>query len=311
MNIILVSRRRKTPLSLDLGQRKTLFRTTGVMLAVVAILMTAGAALALLIASPKNSALAEIDHLQGRVDKQAEQLVAVRAEAQRQVNALAVSLGKLKAQSMRINAVGQRLTKMGGLDDGEFDFDSNPGVGGPESPDGSGWLLPGNLDASIAELANRFDRQQEQLLVLQDLLIDHEVASKQRPTGMPVHSGYISSYYGNRIDPFDGSSTFHRGIDFAARRGTPVHSVAEGVVTYAGRRSGYGKVVEIDHGNGYTTRYAHNSKILVHVGEHVKVDQKIALVGSTGHSTGPHSHFEVWFHGQSVNPLAYVRSHRG
>jgi murein DD-endopeptidase MepM/ murein hydrolase activator NlpD len=126
---------------------------------------------------------------------------------------------------------------------------------------------------------------------------------------MPV-PGYISSYFGVRPDPFDGRSARHTGIDIATPIGTPVHAVAEGMVTFSGVRSGYGNVVEIDHGNGYMTRYAHNSALEVRPGQHVQVGDVIADAGSTGHSTGSHVHFEVWYDGRVVNPLAFVRNHR-
>lgn len=311
MNIILVPRRQKAPMRFDLSRRRTALTVGGIALTAAGLCASLGAGLALFLANPTEAAMAQLQSLRSQVHAQSNQLAAVQSDAQRQVNALALKLGSLQAQSMRINALGERLTKLGKLDDGEFDFDRDPAVGGPENDDSGAYMLPGSLNAGIKALESRFDRQQQQLQVLQDLLIDHKVASNQRPTGMPLNTGYISSYYGKRIDPFDGHSEFHRGIDFAAPRGTPVHTVAEGVVTFAGVRSGYGKVIEIDHGNGYATRYAHNSKILVHVGQRVHVGQEIAVVGSTGRSTGPHSHFEVWYHGRSVNPLAYVRSHRG
>ncbi|MGA7296082.1 MAG: M23 family metallopeptidase [Rhodanobacteraceae bacterium] len=311
MNIILVPRRQKAPISLDLSKPRAALTLAGIATLVVGTCAALGAALALFLASPTDAAMAQLGKLRAQLHTQSSQLAAVQSDAQRQVNALALKLGELEAQSLRINALGERLTKLGKLDDGEFNFDQDPAVGGPEESDGGAYMLPGSLDAGIRDLGKRFDSQQQQLQVLQDLLIDHKVASNQRPTGMPVNTGYISSYYGKRIDPFDGHTAFHRGLDFAANRGTPVHTVAEGVVTFAGVRSGYGNVVEIDHGNGYATRYAHNSKILVHVGQRVRVGQEIAVVGSTGRSTGPHSHFEVWYHGRSVNPLAYVHSHRG
>jgi murein DD-endopeptidase MepM/ murein hydrolase activator NlpD len=151
--------------------------------------------------------------------------------------------------------------------------------------------------------------QQAQLSALQSLLLDARIESNLKPTGMPV-KGYISSYFGERPDPFDGHMARHTGLDIAAPSGTSVHAVAEGMVTFTGVRHGYGNVVEIDHGNGYMTRFAHNSAILVHPGEHVQVGQVISRVGSTGRSTGPHLHFEVWYHGRVVNPLAFVRNHR-
>jgi murein DD-endopeptidase MepM/ murein hydrolase activator NlpD len=280
-------------------------------MALVAILGCAGlgAAVALTVSSPRDRALAEIRSLQRQVKQQDTQLADVRQDSQRELDALAVKLGQLQAQSTRLNALGERLTQVGKLDDGEFNFDEQPAVGGVEEAGGSAYALPQTLDSSINQLATQFDSQQAQLSALQSLLLDAKIESNLKPTGMPVQ-GYISSYFGGRPDPFSGHNARHTGIDIATALGTPVHAVAEGMVTYAGVRSGYGNVVEIDHGNGYMTRYAHNSKLLVHPGQRVHVGEVISDAGSTGRSTGPHVHFEVWYKGRVVNPLAYVRSHR-
>lgn len=159
------------------------------------------------------------------------------------------------------------------------------------------------------QLASRFDSQQAQLSALQSLLLDAKIESNLKPTGMPV-DGYISSYFGGRPDPFSGHAAYHTGLDISTPTGTPVRAVAEGMVTFAGIRSGYGDVIEIDHGNGYMTRYAHNSTLVVRPGQRVHVGDVIAKAGSTGRSTGSHVHFEVWYKGNVVNPLAYVRNHR-
>jgi murein DD-endopeptidase MepM/ murein hydrolase activator NlpD len=233
----------------------------------------------------------------------------VRQDAQRGLDALAIKLGQLQAQSTRLNALGERLAQVGKLDDSEFNFDQQPPVGGVEDVGGSAYALPQALDSSINQLAGQFDTQQAQLSALQSLLLDAKIESNLKPTGMPV-PGYISSYFGVRADPFDGRSARHTGIDIATPIGTPVHTVAEGMVTYAGVRSGYGNVVEIDHGNGYMTRYAHNSALEVRPGQHVQVGDVVADAGSTGRSTGSHVHFEVWYNGRVVNPLAFVRNHR-
>jgi len=126
------------------------------------------------------------------------------------------------------------------------------------------------------------------------------------PEGRPVHSGYISSMFGNRTDPFTGRAAFHKGVDFAGREGSEVVAVASGVVIWSGDRYGYGQMVEINHGNGYVTRYAHNSDNLVAVGDTVKRGEVIAVMGSTGRATGPNLHFEVLHNGRVVNPLSYV-----
>ena len=309
MQIILVSRARKLPKTLDLADRRLRWKLlSGVAVAVLGC-VGAGVALALTIASPRDRALGEIHDLQQQIQQQKAQLGGVRQDAQRGLDALAIKLGQLQAQSTRLNALGERLAQVGKLDDGEFNFDQQPPVGGIEDVGGSAYALPQALDSSINQLASQFDTQQAQLSALQSLLLDAKIESNLKPTGMPV-PGYISSYFGVRADPFDGRSARHTGIDIATPIGTPVHTVAEGMVTYAGVRSGYGNVVEIDHGNGYLTRYAHNIALEVHPGQHVQVGDVIADAGSTGRSTGSHVHFEVWYDGRVVNPLAFVRNHR-
>lgn len=286
-------------------RRRMTALTAAVMLGCTAL----GVALTLVFASPRDRALTEIAELHAQVATQKTQLDEVRQSAQRDMDAMTVKLGQLQAQSIRLDALGERLAEVGKLDKSEFDFEHAPALGGPEQSV-SPASLPPNLDASLDALRSRFDHQQTQLGVLADLLMNRQVDARAKPTGMPVTDGYIASYFGGRPDPFNGHSAFHSGLDIDAPLGSPVHAVADGMVTYAGARSGYGNVVEIDHGNGYMTRYAHNSRLLVHVGERVRAGDAISDVGSTGRSTGPHVHFEVWNHGRVVNPLAYVRSVR-
>lgn len=309
MHIILVSRRQKTPKTYDLSQRSIRIRLAAAAVAAALLLAGMGAAVAMVVASPRDRAVAQIKALHHVLARQGRQLTEVRGDARRDINALAVKLGELQAQSVRLNALGERLAEAGKLDQAEFDFDQPPSLGGPDSGAEAGYALPVSLDRSIDHLARTFDGQRSQLTALEDMLLDRKVASSLRPTGMPV-SGYISSYFGRRVDPFNGHRAFHAGLDIATPDGSAVHAVAEGIVTYAGRRRGYGNVVEVDHGNGYMTRFAHNSVLMVHAGERVRIGQMLARSGSTGRSTGPHVHFEVWYKGRPVNPLAYVRSHR-
>ncbi len=119
--------------------------------------------------------------------------------------------------------------------------------------------------------------------------------------------GYISSLYGQRTDPFDGNQASHHGLDFAGAAGTRVLAVADGIVSHAGLDGGYGRLIEVTHGNGYVTRYGHNAKLLVKPGQTVKRGEPIALMGSTGRSTGTHLHFEVLRDGRPMNPLTFVR----
>ncbi|SFW42861.1 MULTISPECIES: M23 family metallopeptidase [Luteibacter] len=312
MQIILVSRGQKGPKTLDLTCRRLRCKIGAMVLVGFLGVAGVGAATALMVAGPKARALGDIGALEHQVGDQDARVAEVKRQAQRDLDALAVKLGQLQAQSVRLNALGERLTQVGKLDDGEFNFDEEPGQGGPEvtsGPDVPAYTLPASLDESIDRLSGQFDTQQAQLEALRDMLMDRNIESSLRPTGMPVN-GYISSYFGGRPDPFSGHAARHTGIDIAAPKGTPVTAVAEGMVTFAGQRSGYGDVVEIDHGNGYMTRYAHNSAILARPGQRVRVGDVIAKAGSTGRSTGSHVHFEVWYHDRVVNPLAYVRSHR-
>lgn len=310
MKIILVSRAQKEPKTLNLADRRLRAKFLGITSMCMLLVAGVGAALALVIANPRTSTVQHIHKLEQRVASQQDKLQDVKAQAQRGVNGLAVKLGQLQAQSVRLNALGRHLADAGGLDTDEFDFDEPPAVGGPDLGSGTGVGLPTNLDQGIDDLATRFDSQEEQLNVLQDLLTDRKVTSSLRPVGKPVSGGYISSYFGTRVDPIDGHRSFHSGLDIAVPRDTPVHAVASGIVTYAGVRSGYGNVVEVDHGDGYMTRYAHNDKLLVKPGEHVHNGDVLADSGSTGRSTGPHVHFEVWHDGHAVNPMAYVKLHR-
>jgi murein DD-endopeptidase MepM/ murein hydrolase activator NlpD len=130
------------------------------------------------------------------------------------------------------------------------------------------------------------------------------------PMGQPVKHGFISSLYGMRNDPFTGKRTMHKGVDFAGKEGSDVVAVAAGVVTQASMQSGYGMLVEINHGKGYVTRYGHNKELLVEVGDRVKPGQVIGKMGSTGRSTGPHVHFEVLLNDKVVNPTKYIKAER-
>ena len=155
-----------------------------------------------------------------------------------------------------------------------------------------------------AELSSR----ENQLLVLEDLLMNRNLQKEVKPSGRPIVSGWLSSYYGMRTHPISGKREMHKGIDFASKMSDPVIAVAKGIVTFAGTKYGYGKVVDVNHGNGYVTRYAHASRLLVSVGDTVEKGFQIAEIGSSGRSTGPHVHFEVLKNGRQVNPMKFIRS---
>lgn len=230
-----------------------------------------------------------------------------RDAVDQQVSALAARVGRMQAQLIRLDALGKHLTEVAKLDRGEFDFDQAPALGGPRNDAaGSGPAVP-SLDEMLDTVDAAIDNRRRQLTALQELILTRELARQIVPGGRPVESGYISSLYGYRTDPFDGHNSFHSGLDFAGPAGTRVLAVGDGIVSHAGNDGGYGKLVEITHGNGYVTRYAHNAKLLVEPGQTVRRGDPIALMGSTGRSTAPHVHFEVLRDGRAVNPLSFVR----
>lgn len=224
----------------------------------------------------------------------------------RDVNALSARLAELQAASTRIDALGERLAQMGQLTLEEFDFNQPAALGGPADPDAVASASADTLRAEIDELGDRLRRQASELDALQYLMVNRQLEDDMTPSGWPVRKGWISSRYGERTDPFTGERAYHSGLDFVASRGSDVLSVASGVVVWAGNRKGYGKTVEIDHGNGYRTRYAHNESLVVRPGDPVRAGQLIARLGSTGRSSAPHVHFEVLQNGDTVNPARFV-----
>lgn len=306
MNIIIVAKPHATPRALNLQCWKMRAKLAGIAALMVLCLGGAGFAAALLFANPRDHALHEINAMQARIATQRQTIAQLEATSQRNMNALAVQLGALQARALRLDALGQRLAQVGKLDSAEFDFSADPGLGGAEDGDTRPQPLNSDLANTIASLRGQFQDEETRLNVLEQLLLDRRVDNELLPKGYPVADGYIGSGFGTRVDPIVGGIEHHLGIDFDAPMGTAIHAVADGVVTFVGQRTGYGNVVEIDHGNGYMTRYAHNSKNVVAVGERVRVGQTIARVGETGRATGPHCHFEVWLHGRAVNPITYV-----
>ena len=303
MNVIIAANFLRSPKKLAFDQPKVAATALGVVALVLGLAFTAG----FLARGADGAARAEIAKLQAEFDQQARELAAARDEAQLEVNAIAARVGELQAQANRLNALGDRLTQVGKLKDGEFNFNELPGQGGAESAED---VPAGDLLSSLDALEAQFAHSGRQLSVLESMLFNQKLENKRTPAGMPA-PGYISSRYGGRNDPFGRGRAHHAGIDIDANSGDPVTAAAEGVVSFSGVRSGYGNVVEIDHGNGYKTLYAHNSANLVRSGDIVRAGQQIAKVGSTGRSTGSHLHFEVKLDGRQVNPRHYLDKARG
>ena len=244
------------------------------------------------------------------IQAQRQQLSQMREGFENNTRALARRLAELHAHVTRLDAAGTRMTQMANLDKGEFDFSQPPPLGGPESAaEGKPFQLDGvfaSLDAFETQLADR----ERQMRVLEDLLLASRLQKEVKPSGWPVADGWISSGFGMRMDPFTGLSAYHAGMDFASPEGAQVLAAASGIVSDVGERFGYGMLVEINHGNGYLTRYGHNSAALVKIGDQVRKGQAISLIGSTGRSTGPHVHFEVMLNGKVVNPARYIEAAR-
>ncbi|MEO6186773.1 MAG: M23 family metallopeptidase [Steroidobacteraceae bacterium] len=237
---------------------------------------------------------------------QLREIGSLRQRVQDRVDAMSIRVGELNAHVIRLDALGKRLTQMANINSGELNFDSTPGVGGPEEEGGGISAQIPDLTLLLDNMQHKLENRDAQLLALENVILSRSLTEAIRPEGRPVLQGYISSYYGGRQDPFDGSETVHMGLDFAGAMGSQVMAVATGVVTRAEPASGYGNLIEINHGKGFVTRYGHNQRLLVNVGDTVIRGQAIALMGSTGRSTGPHVHFEVLRNGQHLNPLAFI-----
>ncbi len=237
---------------------------------------------------------------------QTEQLAEIKQNSEEQLEVLTLRLAMLQARLVRLDAVGERITSIADLDDGEFDFSQPVAIGGPSTGESEAYTTSSFMDA-VTQLEAQLEDRQQQLEILEGLMSDRKIQSDVFIAGRPVERGWIASRFGRRPDPFTGRLTFHAGVDFTTgKAGSDINTVAAGVVTWSGPRSGYGLMVEVNHGNGFTTRYAHAEKLLVEVGDVVKKNQNIALVGSTGRSTGPHVHFEVYKNGRVVDPAAYI-----
>jgi murein DD-endopeptidase MepM/ murein hydrolase activator NlpD len=243
---------------------------------------------------------------QDEMKRQREEVQGARRKVDEDMDALALRLGELQAKVIRLDALGSRLTEMAKLDRGEFDFSKQPAVGGPESGTTSAPLSVPSFVEQLNSLSQQLDDRGEQLVLLETMLMNRNLQAEVRPAGMPVMSGWTSSGFGMRTDPFTGRPEHHKGMDFAGKPGSDIIAVGAGVVTWSGERFGYGKLVEVNHGNGYATRYGHCEEILVSVGDTVGKGQVLALMGSTGRSTGPHVHFEVLYKGNPVNPSKYA-----
>ena len=306
MNVVIFGKGFRSPRQVNLTGM-----TAGLsIVVVVALIVSAGFVVGSWHASRTASrvSLDELQGLTGKLDEQRNSINTIRQENEGTLDALSIRIAQMNARMIRLDALGRRLIDMANIDDGEFDFDSNPAVGGPEE-----LMLAGSniaafemLDA-MNLLGEQLSNREAQLDALESVLMNQNLKDRVYPQGRPVSAGWISSYFGKRTDPFTGKAAIHTGIDFAGKSGAEITAVADGIVTWSADRYGYGIMVELNHGNGYSTRYAHNLENLVSIGDEVKKGQVVALMGKTGRATGPNLHFEVLHNGSRVNPLKFIR----
>lgn len=240
------------------------------------------------------------------LNKQEKAVNDVKSKTEKSLDAIASRLSVLQGHVMRLNALGARLAKMADIQDLEFGIDNPPGMGGPEKSLEGQSIDVTNILNTLKNLEVTIEDRKEKLTAVESMLINRTLQDQIVPEGHPASKGWISSLFGIRTDPITGKKEMHEGLDFAGKPGTPVSSIAAGIVTWSGPRYGYGNMVEISHGNGYITRYAHNKKNLVSIGDKVDKGEVIAEMGSTGRSTGTHVHIEVMHNGVLVNPKKYI-----
>lgn len=225
------------------------------------------------------------------------------------VDTLSMRLGSLEAEIARLNALAKRVVNRANLDPKEFSLDQSPPRGGLEEdyiPSAAPKVTTRELLGSFETIESQIEQQRAMLDSLYQVLEGRALADVVLPSSRPVKLGYVSSTFGMRHDPFNGSSRMHKGMDYAGPRGTDVYSVGGGVVSFVGSKGGYGNVIEIDHGNGLSSRYAHLDQALVEAGKVIQKADRIALLGNTGRSTGPHLHLEILQNGEAINPTTYL-----
>lgn len=307
MKIILVGGRfgRSRDLNLDRRARALLA------IAILGLPVGAGALGGYLVGAGDRAALGQLETqaLRARLFARGAELAALERAKERELAALAARVARLQARLVRLDSLGERVATTAKLDKSEFDFSADPGLGGPDEEMTAAAVAMHTTDVvqTVDQLVARVAEREQQFELMQELLVNLQVEQDRHLSGRPIRKGYVSSGYGVRSDPFHGRRTRHRGLDFAGPAGSDVIAVASGVVVSAGKKGAYGNLVDVEHGNGYVTRYAHNQALLVKPGDLVKKGQVIALLGSTGRSTAPHLHFEVLHEGRRVNPAEYLR----
>jgi murein DD-endopeptidase MepM/ murein hydrolase activator NlpD len=227
------------------------------------------------------------------------QLKDIQLQTEQQLELMSQHLGRIEANIVRLNALGERLVTVAKLDKDEFNFNQDEVSLALKRHKGKA-----SIAMTLKELDMVLDKRYAQMNTIHLALLTRIGQSELSfsGAGKPVAKGWISSFFGHRSDPISGHSAWHKGVDIVSHEGDEIRALAGGVVSFADVKGAYGQMVEINHGNGLATRYGHNKELLVRPGQLVKKGQTIALLGSTGRSTGPHVHLEVHKNGEAVDP---------
>jgi hypothetical protein len=255
--------------------------------------------------SPEEN-VARIQEAKKRLELQANEVTLLKTSTGQRMTGIMLKLADMQTQIQRLDALGSRLVEQAKLNPNEFSFNQLPSMGGPMDTSPADIQVQDELFSRMASMLDKIQNKAQELTALESIMLSHHINQESRLEGRPISSGWLSSYYGIRKDPFSGLPAMHKGLDFAGKEGEPVMATGAGIITWAGSRYGYGELVEIDHGGGLVTRYGHNKEVNVKIGEVVTKGQTIAEMGNTGRSTGAHVHYEVIRRGKQQDPLPYI-----
>jgi murein DD-endopeptidase MepM/ murein hydrolase activator NlpD len=255
--------------------------------------------------SPEEN-VARIQEAKKRLELQANEVRLLKTTTGQRMTGIMLKLADMQTQIQRLDALGSRLVEQAKLNPNEFSFNQLPSMGGPMDTSPADIQVQDELLSRMASMLDKIQNKAQELTALESIMLSHHINQESRLEGRPISSGWLSSYYGIRKDPFSGLPAMHKGLDFAGKEGEPVMATGAGIITWAGSRYGYGELVEIDHGGGLVTRYGHNKEVNVKIGEVVTKGQTIAEMGNTGRSTGAHVHYEVIRRGKQQDPLPYI-----
>ena len=255
--------------------------------------------------SPEEN-IARIQHAKTGFKQQAEEVSSLINSTEQRMTGVMLKLADMQSQIQRLDALGSRLVKQAKLNPDEFSFEQTPSMSGRMDKVPVDIQVQDAILSKMSVMLEKIQNKAQELMALESIMLSHHIERESRLEGKPISSGWLSSYYGIRKDPFSGLPAMHKGLDFAGKEGERVLATGAGIITWSGSRYGYGNLVEIDHGDGLITRYGHNKEVNVKIGDVVTKGQTIAEMGNTGRSTGAHVHYEVIRNGKHQDPLPYV-----